>query len=130
MAVREVHWGLVPDMTGTLVLSRLARPDVVKELVFTARVFSGKEAFELGLATRLSATPFDDAMAMAQEIADRSPDAIRGSKELLNRLFADGAAEQFAEERRVIGALIGKANQVEAVTANFEKRKTAFIDPA
>ena len=130
MAVREVHWGLVPDMTGTLVLSRLARPDVVKELVFTARVFSGKEAFELGLATRLSATPFDDAMAMAQEIADRSPDAIRGSKELLNRLFAAGAAEQFAEERRVIGALIGKANQVEAVTANFEKRKTAFIDPA
>jgi enoyl-CoA hydratase/carnithine racemase len=130
MAVREVHWGLVPDMTGTLVLSRLARPDVVKELVFTARVFSGKEAFELGLATRLSATPFDDAMAMAQEIAERSPDAIRGSKELLNRLFAAGAAEQFAEERRVIGALIGKANQVEAVTANFEKRKTAFIDPA
>jgi hypothetical protein len=49
---------------------------------------------------------------------------------LLNRLFAAGAAEQFAEERRVIGALIGKANQVEAVTANFEKRKTAFIDPA
>jgi hypothetical protein len=45
-------------------------------------------------------------------------------------LFAAGAAEQFAEERRVIGALIGKANQVEAVTANFEKRKTAFIDPA
>mgnify|MGYP000070370874 CR=1 FL=1 len=130
MAVREVHWGLVLAMPGTLVLSRLARPDVVKELVFTARVFSGKEAFELGLATRLSATPFDDAMAMAQEIADRSPDAIRGSKELLNRLFAAGAAEQFAEERRVIGALIGKANQVEAVTANFEKRKTAFIDPA
>ena len=130
MSVREVHWGLVPDMTGTLVLSRLARPDVVKELVFTARVFTGKEAFELGLATRLSVTPFDDAMAMAQEIADRSPDAVRGSKELLNRLFTAGAAEQFAEERRVIGALIGKANQVEAVTANFEKRKTAFIDPA
>ena len=130
MSVREVHWGLVPVMTGTLVLSRLARPDVVKELVFTARVFTGKEAFELGLATRLSATPFDDAMAMAQEIADRSPDAIRGSKELLNRLFAAGAAEQFAEERRVIGSLIGKVNQVEAVTANFEKRKTAFIDPA
>lgn len=130
MSVREVHWGLVPDMTGTLVLSRLARPDVVKELVFTARVFSGKEAFDLGLATRLSATPFDDAMAMAQDIAERSPDAVRGSKELLNRLFAAGAAEQFAEERRVIGSLIGKANQVEAVMANFEKRKTAFIDPA
>ena len=130
MSVREVHWGLVPDMTGTLVLSRLARPDVVKELVFTARVFNGAEALELGLATRVSQTPLADALAMAAEIADRSPDAVRGSKELLNRLFTDGAAEQFAEERRVIGALIGRPNQVEAVTANFEKRKTTFLDPA
>jgi enoyl-CoA hydratase/carnithine racemase len=130
MSVREVHWGLVPDMTGTLVLSRLARPDVVKELVFTARVFSGLEAYEMGLATRGSTTPLADALAMAAEIADRSPDAVRGSKELLNRLFTQQAAEQFAEERRVIGSLIGKPNQVEAVMANFEKRQTAFVDPA
>jgi enoyl-CoA hydratase/carnithine racemase len=130
MSVREVHWGLVPDMTGTLVLSRLARPDVVKELVFTARVFSGLEAYEMGLATRMSETPLADALAMAAEIADRSPDAVRGSKELLNRLFTQQAAEQFAEERRVIGGLIGKPNQVEAVMANFEKRPTAFADPA
>lgn len=130
MSVREVHWGLVPDMTGTLVLSRLVRPDVVKELVFTARVFSGLEAYEMGLATRVSENPLTDALAMAAEIADRSPDAVRGSKELLNRLFTQQAAEQFAEERRVIGSLIGKPNQVEAVMANFEKRKTAFADPS
>jgi enoyl-CoA hydratase/carnithine racemase len=51
MSVRETHWGLVPDMTGTQVLSHLVRPDVAKELTFTARVFSGREAFDLGLAT-------------------------------------------------------------------------------
>lgn len=129
MSVREIHWGLVPDMTGTLVLSRLVRPDVAKELTFTARVFSGREAFELGLATRLSDDPRRDAMQMATEIAERSPDAVRGAKELFNRLANDGAAEQFAEERRVIGSLIGRANQVEAVTANFEKRTPAFVDP-
>jgi len=49
---------------------------------------------------------------------------------LINRLFTQQAAEQFAEERRIIGNLIGKPNQVEAVMANFEKRKTAFVDPA
>jgi len=59
MSVREVHWGLVPDMTGTLVLSRLARPDLVKDIVFTARVFSGLEAYEMGLATRISDKPLD-----------------------------------------------------------------------
>ena len=26
LSVREVHWGLVPDMTGTFVLSKLVRP--------------------------------------------------------------------------------------------------------
>jgi enoyl-CoA hydratase/carnithine racemase len=113
-------------MTGTLVLSRLVRPDVAKELTFTARVFDGREAFALGLATRLSDDPRRDALAMASEIAGRSPDAVRGAKELFNRLVNDGAAGQFAEERRVIGSLIGKPNQVEAVMSNFEKRPANF----
>lgn len=126
MSVREVHWGLVPDMTGTLVLSRLVRPDVAKELTFTARVFDGREAHAMGLATRLSDDPRADALAMAAEIAGRSPDAVRGAKELFNRMVNEGAAEQFAEERRVIGSLIGRPNQVEAVMSNFEKRPANF----
>lgn len=130
MSVREVHWGLVPDMTGTQVLARLVRPDVAKELTFTARVISGTEAFELGLVTRLSDTPREDALAMAAEIAGRSPDAVRGAKELFNRIVNAGAAEQFAEERRVIGSLIGRPNQVEAVMSNFENRPAGFSDPA
>lgn len=130
LSVREVHWGLVPDMTGTQVLASLVRPDVAKELTFTARIFSGREAFDLGLATRLSDTPVDDALAMAREIAGRSPDAVRGAKALFNRLVNAGAAEQFANERRVIGALIGRPNQVEAVIANFENRPANYTDPA
>jgi enoyl-CoA hydratase/carnithine racemase len=129
LSVREVHWGLIPDMTGTLFLSRLVRPDVAKELTFTARVVSGREAAELGLATRLSDDPRADALALAREIAGRSPHAVRGAKALLNRLADAGAADQFAEERRVIGGLIGRPNQIEAVIANFEKRAPVFADP-
>ncbi len=130
MSVREVHWGLIPDMTGTLMLSSLVRADIAKELVFTARVFNGSEGFALGLVTQLSDTPYDAAMAMAREIAARSPDSIRGAKELLNGLFNRDAAHQFAEERRVISGLIGKPNQIEAVMANFEQRPPSFTDPA
>jgi enoyl-CoA hydratase/carnithine racemase len=129
LSVREVHWGLVPDMSGTLMLSSLVRADVAKELVFTARVFDGTEALALGVATQLSEEPHAAALSMARVIADRSPDAIRGAKALLNGLFNAGAAQQFAEERRVIGALIGGVNQVEAVMANFEKRPPSFTDP-
>jgi enoyl-CoA hydratase/carnithine racemase len=130
LSVREVHWGLVPDMTGTLMLRSLVREDIAKELVFTARVFDGREAYALGLATKLSDNPHDEAMSIARQIADRSPDAVRAAKMLLNGLFNAGAAQQFAEERRVIGSLIGRPNQVEAVMANFEKRAAAFTDPA
>ena len=130
MSVREIHWGLVPDMTGTMMLSQLVRADVAKELVLTARMFDGREAHALGIATRLSDNPYDDAMAMAREIAGRSPDAVRAGKALLNGLFNQGAAEQFAAERKYIGSLIGRPNQMEAVMSNFEKRPANFIDPA
>jgi enoyl-CoA hydratase/carnithine racemase len=126
LSVREVHWGLIPDMTGTLMLSRLVRPDIVKDLVFSARVFSGAEGFELGVVTRLSKTPQAEAMDLAQEIAGRSPDAVRGAKKLINLMANDGAAQQFAAEREVIGKLIGGPNQVEAVMSHFEKRSPKF----
>ncbi|MBK9970910.1 MAG: crotonase/enoyl-CoA hydratase family protein [Acidimicrobiaceae bacterium] len=129
MSVREIHWGLVPDMTGTMMLSQLVRADVAKELVLTARVFDGREAHQLGLVTKLSDNPYDDAMAMAREIAGRSPDAVRAGKALLNGLLNQGAAEQFAAERQHIGSLIGRPNQIEAVMSNFEKRPAKFIDP-
>ena len=117
-------------MTGTLMLSSLVRADVAKELVFTARVFDGREAFALGLATKLSDTPHDDAMAMARR--DRRPQPRRDPwcQGVAERLVQPGRGQQFAEERRVIGSLIGRPNQVEAVMANFEKRPPAFTDPA
>jgi enoyl-CoA hydratase/carnithine racemase len=128
MSVREVYWGLVPDMTGTYMLTQLVRPDIAKELTFTARVFSGTEANELGLVTRLSDTPKDDAMVLAREIAAMSPGAIRGSKELFNRLSRDGAADQFAAERATIGAQIGSPNQIEAVMAGMGNRPPVYAD--
>ncbi len=127
MSVREVHWGLIPDMTGTLLLSLLTRPDVAKELTMTARVFTGTEAFTLGLATRLSDNPHHDAMALATELAGRSPDAVRAAKALFNRLVAAMAGEQFAAEREAIAGLVGSPNQIEAVMSNFEQRRPRFI---
>ncbi|MEJ7722444.1 MAG: enoyl-CoA hydratase-related protein [Ilumatobacteraceae bacterium] len=48
LSVRELHWGLTPDMTATLTLTRLVRPDVAKELTFSARLVDGTEAASLG----------------------------------------------------------------------------------
>jgi enoyl-CoA hydratase/carnithine racemase len=128
ISVREVHWGLVPDMTGTLTLSRLCGVDVAKELTFTAKMISGAEAADVGLVTHLSDDPHVDAMALAAEIAARSPEAVRGAKQLFNRLANADAAEQFAAERQVIGGLFSTPNQVEAIKAGMEGREADFTD--
>jgi enoyl-CoA hydratase/carnithine racemase len=128
LSVRELHWGITPDMTGTFVLSRLVRTDVARELTYTARVLDAREGYQLGLVTRLSDTPYEAAMALAAEIAARNPAGVRGAKALFNRMYVEGVCDQFAEERRVISSLIGTPNQVEAITANLEQRPPVFAD--
>ena len=129
LSVMEIKWGLVPDMGGMVLMRELARSDVVRELTYTGRVFSGEEALQLGFATRLAADPLAEALAMAHEIAGKSPDAIRAGKRLLNASMAHSAAELLIAESVEQQALIGSPNQVEAVRANIERRAPRFTAP-
>jgi enoyl-CoA hydratase/carnithine racemase len=127
-SVLEIRWGLVPDMTGSQMLPRLVGLDVAKDLTFSGRMVRGEEAVAIGLATRVCANPLEDALATAHEIAAKSPEAIRGAKALLNMAGQVSIAEGFVAERKGIRALIGSPNQVEAVTAFFEKRPATYSD--
>jgi enoyl-CoA hydratase/carnithine racemase len=126
LSVLEVRWGLIPDMTGTLVLPRLVGLDVAKELAFTGRMVGGEEAVRIGLATRVSEHPREDALALATELGGKSPDALAHAKRLLNLSGTRPWTEQLADERRTMASLIGSPNQVEAVTAHFEQRPARF----
>lgn len=130
LSVMEIKWGLVPDMAGMVLMRELARSDVVRELTFTGRIFSGEEALRLGFATRVSADPLAEALQMAHEIAGKSPDAIRAGKRLLNASLSQSAAELLLAESVEQKALIGSPNQVEAVKANIERRAPRFSAPA
>ncbi|RUR65846.1 crotonase/enoyl-CoA hydratase family protein [Variovorax guangxiensis] len=129
LSVMEIKWGLVPDMAGMVLMRELARSDVVRELTFTGRIFSGEEALRLGFATRVSADPLAEALQMAHEIAGKSPDAIRAGKRLLNASLSQSAAELLLAESVEQKALIGSPNQVEAVKANIERRAPRFSAP-
>ena len=121
-AVVETKWGLVPDMAGTVLMRNLVRDDIVRELTYTARVFSAEEALDYGFITRIVADPRAAALATAREIASRSPDAIRAAKRLLNLAMDCDAATGLAAETAEQGKLLGAPNNVEAVLANLEKR--------
>ncbi|MGY6499543.1 MAG: crotonase/enoyl-CoA hydratase family protein [Acidimicrobiales bacterium] len=128
MSVLEIRWGLVPDMTGTQMLPRLVGLDVAKELAFTGRMVPGTECVEMGLATHLSDDPRASALELAREIASKSPDAIRGAKRLISMAGQVSLAEGFAAEASTMASLIGSPNQVESVTAYFDKRAPDYAD--
>lgn len=130
MSVLEIRWGLVPDMTGTQTLVELVGLDMAKELTFTGRMVEAEEAVEIGLATYLDDDPHGRAMAMAHDIASKSPHAIRAGKRLLNQASKLSTADGFAAEREEIAELIGSPNQIETVKAWFDKREPRFVDPS
>ena len=130
MAVLEIKWGLVPDMAGTQIMRHLAREDVVRELTYTGRIFSGLEAKEYGFATRVCDDPRAEALATAHEIAGKSPHAIRAGKRLLNEAVITDPKSGLMQETVEQVALIGSPNQVEAVLSNMQKREAAYADPA
>jgi enoyl-CoA hydratase/carnithine racemase len=129
LSVLEIKWGLIPDMSISQTLTRLVPLDVAKELTFTGRIVSGSEAVELGLATKVSADPLEDALETAKLIATKSPHAIRAGKALLNDAPAMSRADALKLETALQVGLLGSPNQMEAVQANMMKRQPDFKDP-
>jgi enoyl-CoA hydratase/carnithine racemase len=129
LSVMEVRWGLVPDMSITRTLPRLVSIDIAKELTFTGRVFSGTEARELGVVTRLAADPLAEAGVLAAEIASKSPHAVRAAKRLYDQAWTGPAQETLALEAALQSTLIGSPNQLAAVTAGLSRQPAEFVDP-
>ena len=130
LSILEIKWGLVPDMGGIALMRALARDDVVRELAFTGREFTGAEAAAHGFATAVHADPLAAARATAREVASRSPDAVRALKRLLNAAADADAPSILLAELREQAALIGSPNQIEAIRAGVQRRPAEFADPA
>jgi enoyl-CoA hydratase/carnithine racemase len=127
LSIMELKWGLVPDMAGVALWRTLVRDDLLRELTYTAREFSGEDALRFGFATRLAEDPHTEALALAREIAGRNPDAVRGAKRMYNAYTHDAEALLMAESVEQ-AAVIRTPNQIEAVRANMEKRAPKFAD--
>jgi len=125
LSIMEARWGLIPDMGLTKLLPGLMRADQALELILTARVLDAPEGLALGLVTRLSSEPLEDARKTARAIAARSPEAARGAKALVRAAWPGGDGH-LALEARLQAALIGSPNQIEAVMAGMQKRPPRF----
>lgn len=128
MAIMEMKWGLVPDMGGYHLWRGMVRDDVLRELVYTNREFTGEEAKEYGLATFVSEDPLGKANDIANTIANRNPEAIRAAKRLSDAMLEKSGDEILMEESVEQSAIMRKPNQIEAVMAGMQKRAANFTD--
>ncbi len=128
IAIMEMKWGLVPDVGGMPLWRTQVADDVLRELIYTNREFSGTEAKAMGFATHVSDDPLAHAMVLARVIANKNPQAIRGAKRLCN-ILADGSdAEVLQAESDEQVKVMRTPNQMEAVMAEMGKRKPVFTD--
>ncbi len=126
MAVMEMKWGIVPDMGGMVLLPRLVREDVARRLTYTATPVDADQALAWGLVTELADDPLAAAMALAGEIAGKSPSAMRTAKALITQSYGAHDAQVLMAESVEQAKLIGKPHQMEVVAAAMQKRTAVF----
>lgn len=125
-AIMEMKWGIIPDLSTSQIMIHSVREDIIRELTYTNRMFSGKQAVEWGFATHLSDNPYNNAMKLAQEIASKNPHAIQAAKSLFNKAPYLDIEEGLLYESQLQDQIIGKPNQLEAIMSAIQKRKGNF----
>src|SRR5690606_1670268 len=129
IALTEINLGLFPGAGGTQRIIRQISPCIAKELMFTGGRISASEAVRIGLANRV--VPRDqlmnEAMALAEQIAAKSPLVLK----LPKRPLRDGAdmplANALAHEQAMIGLVLDTRDAHEGIGAFLEKRAATFM---
>ena len=120
--------GIHPGMGATWTLPRLVGPGHAAELLYTGRLIEGAEAARIGLVNR--ALPRDEVLpaclALAGEVAQAAPLAVRGTKRALARTERASLAEQLDFEASEQAINYESADLREGLAAVREKRNPVF----
>jgi enoyl-CoA hydratase len=124
----EITLGVMPGMGGTQRLPRLIGKSKAMDLVLTGRTMDAAEAERSGLVSRVVPADdlLDEAMRVAEKIADQSLPAVMMAKEAVNRAFETSLSEGVLFERRLFHALFATEDQKEGMAAFVEKRTPQF----
>lgn len=126
LGLREIDFGICPDMGATQFLPRLIGPDRAMELALSGTLISGDEAVAIGLATRTATDPLEAALQLAGNIAGRNPAAVSFTKMLVLGSETMTVHEGLRAELRAMAHNVGSPAQSEAASAFFEKRPPKF----
>jgi enoyl-CoA hydratase/carnithine racemase len=124
----EVRLGIMPGAGGTQRLTRAVGKFKAMLICLTGETFSGREAFEMGLVSKVlpDGEVLESAIAIARRIAALPPLAVMQIKEVL--LAGQDAPLETALmlERKAYQLLFDSEDQKEGMRAFIEKRKPAY----
>jgi enoyl-CoA hydratase len=121
----EIKLGVIPGIGGTQRLTRAIGKAKAMEMNLTGRMMDAKEAEASGLVARVVPADklMEEAMKVADTIANMSLPSVLAAKEAVNAAFETTLAQGVAFERRLFHSLFATADQKEGMKAFIEKRK-------
>ena len=121
----EIKLGVIPGIGGTQRLARAVGKAKAMDLILTGRMMDAAEAEKSGLVARVvpAADLMEEAMKVAETIANMSLPSVLAAKESVNRAFESGLSEGVLFERRIFHSLFATEDQKEGMRAFVEKRK-------
>ena len=124
----EIKLGVIPGIGGTQRLTRAVGKAKAMDLILTGRVMDATEAEMSGLVARVvpAASLMDEAMKVADVIANMSLPSVLAAKESVNAAFESSLAEGIRFERRIFHSLFATGDQKEGMKAFIEKRPPAW----
>jgi enoyl-CoA hydratase len=130
-SVKEIDLGMVADVGTLQRLPRLIGQGMARELAFTGRNCGAEEAERLGLINRIFASKAECTVAvreLAQSIANKSPLATRGLKEVMNYSRDHSIADGLNHVATWNAAMLLSADLNEAMLAQHQQRPPCFAD--
>jgi enoyl-CoA hydratase len=124
----EVTIGVIPGAGGTQRLTRAVGKALAMEMVLNNRTLTAGEALLHGLINRVVPNEryLEEALALAGELAERAPLAVRLGKEAVNKAYELSLSEGLEAERRAFYMLFASQDQKEGMQAFVEKRKAIW----
>jgi len=124
LCFQETRLGLIPDLGGTVRLSRLIGPGNAKDLIFSCRKIDTNEAKQMGLVQHIFPDQgfMDHVLTYAGTIIENSPRAIEAVKKIIGETGAMPLETALAVERDEAGDTILSKQCFEGIGAFFEKR--------
>lgn len=114
--------GLVPEAGSSFLFPQLVGYQRAARIFMTGESFDAPSAVEMGLVTSIENDPINEAMKIAQQIAEQPPQAIINTKALLKAKSHDAVAAVMKAEFEIFAMSLQSEEAMEAFMKFMSKK--------